>query len=226
MRKYTVYKITNTPTGKAYIGASIDPVSRMFAHRHANPHFFEGGYTFEELETELTRRQAERAEVRCILAHETLSPGGFNKRHGGFKGYRHEAETIQKISDRYNRVRKKKAPNSPEARARQAQTLREKYKNEPHPAKGRPVTAEARAKQSAAMRGRPSKQKGAVRTDETRDKMKAGWAKRRAEGLVSKPRRPPTPEQIAKQKASLAATLARKKAAKDSSHVPSSPPLP
>ncbi|KAK1548655.1 hypothetical protein Q3G72_008659 [Acer saccharum] len=213
MKTYTIYKITNTPTGKAYIGASTNPHSRLYSHKNANPHFLEGGFKLDLLKEGLTRRQADRAERVAILQHKTLAPDGFNKRGGGFKGYKHELETIEKMSANYNRDRKAKTPNSAEARARQAQTLREKYAKEPHPSKGRVVSDQARAKQSAAMKGRPSKQKGAKRSDEIKERMKAAWAEKRANGIKRASRGPVSPEQKAKQKASLAATLARKKAA-------------
>ncbi|RYF52438.1 MAG: hypothetical protein EOO38_00065 [Cytophagaceae bacterium] len=154
MKTYTVYKITNLMTGKAYIGASQNPLHRLTAHRSQNPHFFEGdGYQWEVLAKGLTKQEAGLCECEMVLAHQTVEPNGYNKRDGGYQGYKHRIESIKKMSENYARVRKKRSRPTEEQLTKLHAGRDASYAAGKHPWQGRTHTEESKAKISAANSG-------------------------------------------------------------------------
>lgn len=138
-QSFVVYRLTCTPTGKAYIGITCDLRRRWNDHvssalrRDRGKHILSRGirkygrdnFAVETLYEASSRKEAEIVERGLIASYRTLMPHGFNMTCGGegTVGYRkkHSKETREKIG-LGNR--------------------------------GRIVSAETRAKQSAARKGR------------------------------------------------------------------------
>jgi hypothetical protein len=92
-----IYKITETATGKCYIGQSVC-IERRWKQHHKN--FSPDAHTYELLMT-CTVEALDRMERFFIQAWDTLAPSGLNRTTGGWGkfGYMDE-ETRHKLSEK------------------------------------------------------------------------------------------------------------------------------
>jgi group I intron endonuclease len=167
-----IYLITNTVTGKMYVGQSKRISKRFWRHKDAvktqNPreafylhramakHGVEN-FKFEVLLYAKDSDYLNLMERNCISTYNTLSPNGYNLDTGGGVEKKLSEETKQKLSIA--------------------------LKGRPCPTKGRPHSEETKAKMSAALKGRKKteehiKNASAARTgfkhsEETKMKMRA-----------------------------------------------------
>jgi group I intron endonuclease len=107
---HSIYIITNTVTGKSYIGQTVDPKKRWSQHRtYAKNNPTQGihiamnadgleNFTFEVIETCETLKQANAREVELIALRNTLEPNGYNRDRGG-AGLNPSEETRTRISE-------------------------------------------------------------------------------------------------------------------------------
>lgn len=103
---YIIYKYTSKTTGKSYIGQTNQPLKRIKAHKKANKEFaFSNAikkygfddFTYEILESNIDINEANKKECFYIEKLNTLSPHGYNLRHGGDNAIFSE-ESKKKIS--------------------------------------------------------------------------------------------------------------------------------
>ena len=163
MRKAFVYRII-APTGKSYIGVTINLAHRLWKHEHANTvigrslrKYGRDAHRIDVL-VETTEEYAYELEPQLIELYGTLAPDGLNRQIGGFAGMRnfgHTPETCRRISE-----------------------IKRKY----YGARGGRTAAE-RAKISAGCRGRP---KGPM-PQAQKDAIRAGHLRRtrQTEALVA-----------------------------------------
>lgn len=136
MRKAIVYRITS-PSGKAYIGVTINLAHRLWKHEHANSlvghslrKYGREAHVIEALVV-AAEDYAYELEPRLIALYGTVAPKGLNVQSGGFsgmRGFRQRPETRQKVRE---------------------------IKREYYAARGGVRTAEEKARISAGCRGKP-----------------------------------------------------------------------
>lgn len=163
-----VYVITNTVSGKRYVGqTTLEPEKRWLAHvatAAKNPNkmpiasairtYGPGAFRFEVVEQCDGRAALDAAEDRWIAELGTLVPAGYNLKTGG-GGRKHHADTRRKMSasrlgrrpsaETIQKARQRMLGVSPsaETRAKISASLA-----------GRKADPEAIAKTAAALRGR------------------------------------------------------------------------
>lgn len=119
-----LYKITNKTNGKAYVGATIQSVTRRF-HRHcasakrgkstliaqAIREFGVSAFTLEIIGEAKTPDELVQMEMDAIRGHRTLAPDGYNRTIGGEmvrrpkRGFHLSKEHRQKIGDAHRGVK-------------------------------------------------------------------------------------------------------------------------
>ena len=144
----TIYKITNTVNGKAYIGQTTDPERRIKEHfypgsrryhlQNAIAKYGKDVFTVETLFENVPLDDLDRLEKQAIKEHNTLVPNGYNLRDGGHSCYTLSLETRQKMSKKL---------------------------------KGRYVSPETRQKMSKASKSREAARKGWTHTPEVRKRI-------------------------------------------------------
>jgi group I intron endonuclease len=161
-----IYKITS-PSGKSYIGQTIEFEKRMKRHsrgkdetklsRSIKKYGWEAHIVDILWEGLCTKEQLNSLEVEFIKLYDTLH-NGLNLTEGGegARGMKHSEETKAKISA--TRKGKPGISRSEETKAKMSETRR-----------GRPCSEETRAKISAAKKGKP----GMLQSEETKAKMSA-----------------------------------------------------
>jgi group I intron endonuclease len=175
-----IYLITNTVTGKQYVGQS-NGIKRRFArhkraartkhrreafylHNSISKHGIEN-FKFEVLLYAKDREYLNLMEQRCIDAYGTLSPAGYNLDSGGGVSRFVSDATKDKLSRRL--VWNKGVPMSEE----QKRKLSAAKTGVPSPLKGRPASEEQKRKQSEKMKGRTAWNKGVPMAEEQRVKL-------------------------------------------------------
>ncbi|MCG3177046.1 MAG: hypothetical protein MOGMAGMI_02012 [Candidatus Omnitrophica bacterium] len=89
-----IYKITNTLTGKAYIGATDNLRKRIASHKrqsNCNDLFHRDilKYGWDKFKVEILSdgicadEDADQKEREAIREHNTIAPNGYNKQRGG-----------------------------------------------------------------------------------------------------------------------------------------------
>ena len=120
----SIYKITNTLSGMAYIGKTVHDAEKTRKRDHYNGHgnkplkedvdtYGENAFTFEILHDGIIPEFLATLETEEIAKHNTVEPHGYNQNRGGSGVISHSEETKRKISKntpaRRPEVRRKKS---------------------------------------------------------------------------------------------------------------------
>jgi group I intron endonuclease len=175
-----IYLITNTITGKQYVGQSNGIKKRFARHKRAAriqtkeesfylhksiaAHGVEN-FKFEVLLYAKDRDYLNLMEQRCIKAYGTLSPAGYNLDSGGGIGRFVSDATKAKMVGRS--AWNKGIPMSEEQKIK----LSAAKMGVASPLKGRPVSEEQKRKQSEKMKGRTAWNKGMPMAEEQKAKL-------------------------------------------------------
>lgn len=153
-----IYKITQTATGKCYIGQSVRIQERWKQH---HKRFSPDAHTYEVLMT-CEVEALDRMERFMIKAWDTLAPGGLNRTVGGWGKFGHtDAETRRKQSE------VKKGRTSPNKGKTFSEEHRRKISESQKGKKRGPLSEEARRKISESQKGT----KRGPLSEETRQKL-------------------------------------------------------
>ena len=166
----SIYKITNTVSGKAYIGQTIHDAVKSRIYRHLNGHsrgsqlvkraikkYGKDAFTYEILHDGIIPEFLDTLEIEAIEKFNTVAPNGYNLTTGGGGGSPSE-ETRRKISKSLKG--KKQGPHSEEHRRKIGLAH-----------KGKKLSHEHRKKLSEASIGRTAPNKGKPHSEEARLKM-------------------------------------------------------
>ena len=220
-----IYLITNTVTGKQYVGQSRGIKKRFARHKRAarTKHKREAFYLhnsiakhgvdsfkFEVLLYAKDPEYLNLMEQRCIKAYGTVSPNGYNLDTGGGVSRTLSEDARKKLIGRpaWN----KGVPATEEQKLRQSAAMMGK----PSPQKGKPISEEQKRKQSEKMKGRTAWNKGVPMSEEQKVKMRGldkSYTKTpeyRAMMSAALKKRGITPEHRAKINAAFAAKRAAK----------------
>jgi group I intron endonuclease len=184
-RSMSVYKITNTINGKAYVGQTVNSIQERFRTHCATSsegkcpalwaaiqNYGKDKFTIELLWSEpgCTREVLDDKEIDMIAEHDTISPNGYNLMSGGH-GARHNDESRKKISEAKKKLWEEKGDEiraqikergvSDETRQRMSEACIRKYQEHPE------------------LKEYSKHRKGAVHTEETRAKMVEAWERRK-----------------------------------------------
>lgn len=107
MTKTGIYALTNTKTGKKYVGQSIDIGRRMVEHSKGKEPFAIGRaiskYGWDSFEVEVLelcdRESLNEREIAWIEQLRTTSPNGYNMTTGGGQGMQVTDDVRKKISE-------------------------------------------------------------------------------------------------------------------------------
>ena len=147
----SIYKITNTLSGMAYIGKTVHDAEKTRKRDHYNGHgnkplkedvdtYGENAFTFEILHDGIIPEFLATLETEEIAKHNTVEPHGYNQNRGGSGVCSHSEKTCQKISEAL------KGENNPMKRPEVSRKSAEAQK-------GRKVSEETRQKISRANKG-------------------------------------------------------------------------
>ena len=107
-----IYRITNTLTGKKYIGKTVHYRNRMKVHRckssrvtylrNAINKYGWSNFKPEIIIDNIPEEELGNLEISYICSENTMSPNGYNLTLGGegISGYRHTEETLGKFRHR------------------------------------------------------------------------------------------------------------------------------
>ena len=165
MKTCIIYQLTNSVTGKKYIGVTIDFRERLRTHKKSNTvigralrKYGLGNFRISVLHSRLTKDTASILEKRLIAAKSTLTPDGYNVADGGYNGNNFEGKTkeeMQEIRNRMSQAQKGEKnhnfgkPRSMETRRR----IGDAQKGVKNHGFGKPPSTETRRKLSIANRG-------------------------------------------------------------------------
>jgi group I intron endonuclease len=181
----SVYKITNTINGKAYVGQTVNSIQERFRTHCATysegkcpalwaaiQNYGKDKFTIELLWSEpgCTIEVLDAKEIEMITEHATIVPNGYNLMSGGH-GARHNEESRKKISDAKKKLWEEKGDEiraqikergvSDETRQRMSEASIRRYQERPE------------------YREYSRHRKGCVHTEETRAKMVEAWQRRK-----------------------------------------------
>lgn len=158
-----IYKITNSVTGKNYIGYTENPDSRWEAHRHSRGSklVFQAikKYGLENMSFNVIAEDIIDNEDKYIREHNTMAPNGYNLTPGGSLPPNHKGKSYEEI---YGSSRAK------EQRVKRTQTQLERggFGPDMH-------TEETKRKISKAVSGENNPMYGRTHSDETLAKISA-----------------------------------------------------
>ena len=176
-----IYLITNTITGKKYIGQSKGIKKRLQRHIRAASSKKKGesfylhnaiskygieNFKFETIIYATNSEYLNLMEQKCIESFNTLAPNGYNLDTGGQFNKSFSEATIEKLKGRTPWNKGKKMP--PEFGQKVSKSCMGRIGNN----KGGIRTEEQKRKQSEKMKGRIPGNKGLPMTEEQKQKMK------------------------------------------------------
>ncbi len=176
LARFNVYLVVCHETGKRYVGITSGDVARrwkdhIYYSRRARAassalgaairKYGAEAFAVESVACALSAKDAQAIETLLIWQWSTVAPNGYNLTHGGEGrfGFRPSAESVEKSAAKHRS--RPCHPNTREAASRFHL--------------GRKRSSEHRARISAAKIGQP-------RSEATKAKLRASWARRRAGG--------------------------------------------
>lgn len=204
---YYIYVIENMPNGKSYVGQTMDPDFRWKKHRKASldcPYLHRAirkygrkSFDFSLIQSCMTLAEANIREAYWIKTLDTLSPKGYNLKAGGLGGGPDSPETrekkrLSKLGENnsfYGRTHSEESKRQiSESKTGKKLYLTEKdlvrRKNQ-KTFLGKVHSQESREKMSRAhmgkQMGRENPMSGRKHSNETQQKMREAWAKRKAQ---------------------------------------------
>ena len=184
----SIYKITNTVNGKAYIGQTIhDAVKgRIDKHLNGKPNgsrlvrravkkYGKDAFAYEILHDGIIPEFLDTLEIEAINQFNTIAPHGYNLETGGSNGSPSEV-TRRKISESLSGRKTSEETRRKLAEAQKGKTLSPETRRKLIEAnKGRKHTPETRLKMSENQKGKNNVFYGKKHSSETRRK----WSKAR-----------------------------------------------
>lgn len=115
-----IYKITNTETGKVYIGQTTLPLRqrwRLHCSRNSTckllkmaiQEYGKRAFTIEQIDSAESREELNQKEIAWIIKEGSITPNGYNAEKGGYY-IEYSKESKQKMSDHHADV---KGENNP-----------------------------------------------------------------------------------------------------------------
>jgi len=184
-----IYKITNNIDGMCYVGCSKDIYKRWKGHlkkssrnyriSNALQKYGKDNFTFEIL-LECPTMCFDYWEQHYIAKFNCISPNGYNLTSGGEYRKEYSEETRKKISLAHKgrkqspeQIAKRVAKNTGKVRSSEVNDKhRDIMRGENNPMFGRRLTDEQKQYLSSVSKGKP-------KSEETRARMKAAWARRK-----------------------------------------------
>ena len=192
----SIYKITNTLNGMAYIGKTVYDAEKTRKRDHYNGHgnkplkddidkYGKDAFTFEILHDSIIPEFLDTLERQEIAKYNCVKPYGYNQNRGGSGVISHSEKTCQKISEALkgeNNPMKRPEVSRKSAEAQKGRKVSEETKQKISRAnKGRKHSEEAKQKISKAHTGTPRSeehrrniseaQKGTPCSEETKQKI-------------------------------------------------------
>lgn len=183
----SIYKITNTVNGKAYIGQTIRDAEKTRISEHLNgksggsrlvrravEKYGKDAFTYEILHDGIIPEFLDDLEIEAIQKFNTIVPHGYNLTAGGggTLGFSHSEESRKQIGDAH---RGKSAWNKGLHGITFSKEHRENISRarfgKPAPNKGIPHSEEAKRKMSESKKGRIPWNKGKKHTEASKRKM-------------------------------------------------------
>ena len=166
----SIYKITNTVNGKAYIGQTIQDAEKTRIRDHltgngnrilknAVKKYGREAFTFEILHDGIIPEFLDTLEKEAIAKFNTLTPNGYNLRTGGGRGTSLSEKSRRKLSETMKEVM-----NRPEVRRKVSESQKGRVFSEEHRRKlseahkGKIILKKTRRKISEANKGRKHSQ--------------------------------------------------------------------
>ena len=176
----SIYKITNTVNGKAYIGKTTRNAekTRIRPHlngqgnlliKHAIEKYGKAAFTYEILHDGIIPEFLDMLEKEAIARFNTVKPHGYNRNNGGSGSIKHSEDTRRKMSE------STKGENHPLYGKKHSDETKQKI-SEAH--KGKTLSEEHRRKISEAQIGKSV-------SEETRHKMSENNAAKRPESAAT-----------------------------------------
>ena len=171
----SIYMITNTVNGKAYIGKSINDAKKKRVQKHftgygnklikqAIAKYGVDIFTVEILHDGIIPELLDSYEIEAIAKYNTIAPNGYNLTTGGGgkSGYKHSEETRRKIGDsqRGEKHYLYGKPFPEDAKRKMSESK-----------KGKKLSAAHRQKMSESQKGEKNGFYGKKHTPESRQKM-------------------------------------------------------
>jgi len=157
-----VYSLTS-PSGKRYIGQTVQSLTaRWWQHRHnakrgVKSHLYTAmrKYGADQFMVREVWRCDSRDHLDVMEEHFVAAFGDYNLKAGGTSGYRHSAETLEKMSAAKRGKKLSAERRKAMSEAQQAAVARRKKAGVAHGNKGRAKSAAHRKAMSEARMGKP-----------------------------------------------------------------------
>ena len=175
----SIYKITNTVNGKAYIGQTIQDAEKTRIRDHLTGNgkgsqlikddiekYGQDVFTYEILHGSILPEFLDMLEKEAIEKFNTIAPHGYNQTNGGSgSGTQVSSKTRQKMSKahkgkKHSAETKRKMSETHKGKSRPEETKRKisaARKGEKNPMYGKSPSEETRRKLSEANKGKPGK---------------------------------------------------------------------
>ena len=172
----SIYKITNTRNGKAYIGQTIHDAENTRIRDHlrgkgsqpvkdAIEKYGQDVFTYEILHDGIIPEFLDALEIETIAKFNCVDPHGYNQTNGGGSGGKRSEKTKRKMSEAKTGEKNPNYGKTPSAETRRKRS--EAMKGEKNPNYGKTRSEEAKRKMSEALKGEKNPNYGKTRSEET-----------------------------------------------------------
>ena len=178
----SIYKITNTLNGKAYIGQTVHDAVKGRINDHLNgtangsrlvkraiEKYGKEAFTYEILHDGIIPGFLDTLEKEVIAKFNCVDPNGYNQTNGGGSGGKRSEKTKRKMSEAKTGEKNPNYGKSPSTETRRKRS--EAMKGEENPNYGKSHSEEAKRKMSEANKGEKNPNYGKPRSEETRRKI-------------------------------------------------------